>query len=616
MYKLSSQIKHQIKESGRSRYQICKDIGIRQSSLSRFMAGQHNLSLSTLDKIGALLGLRIEARQSKGGKAKDNALAGIDLYAGIGGWALGLKLAGIEIIRSYEWWSSAVETHQKNLSSQVISGDIRRLPLTEYPKGVDVVVGSPPCTQFSFANRGGKGNIEEGLKDIYRFLEVVEYLEPRFWIMENIPRVAQILNTLLQPGERLNKFAHLFGPEPNVQIVDMSEFGLPQRRKRMIAGNFPNSLLLDYRNYCQRKTLGAVVRELSNPQIKDPNYKLTVSSRELTEQGLEEPLNLEELRLNREAKQYHPVYNVMEFPDPLDREARTVTATCTRVSRESIVIESPRAKGRFRRLTIRERATLQGFPITYQFFGHSYSEKIKMIGNALPPVLAYYIGQAINGTCPEKLVVLEKLPFRIAKSSARPIDTEPHKAGRTYPANRSFRFAVPNLRFGSGVRFDLFNSFEHQKPRWRVEFYYGTSKSIGKVILNQSLLGKVEVEIATLRGLSDVRRHLGAIDSVISKNAIADLQLVWAQKRQGIHPFEILDAIGRAFLKIMEDIKGIDECRIERLVVEEMGKDRTMGWVDSPSGKKKIRKYAIDIFVGFLIGSYVNEQIGSAESSG
>ena len=57
--------------------------------------------------------------------------------------------------------------------------DIRKLELKQLPnpEEVDFVVGSPPCTQFSYSNRGGSGDISDGLVDIFKFLEVVEYLK-------------------------------------------------------------------------------------------------------------------------------------------------------------------------------------------------------------------------------------------------------------------------------------------------------------------------------------------------------------------------------------------------------------------------------------------------------
>ena len=83
----------------------------------------------------------------------------IDLYSGIGGWTLGFRTAGIDVIRSYEWWDRAADTEQQILGVPVTVCDIRSLQLSELPTDVDIVVGSPPCTQFSYSNRGGWGHI-------------------------------------------------------------------------------------------------------------------------------------------------------------------------------------------------------------------------------------------------------------------------------------------------------------------------------------------------------------------------------------------------------------------------------------------------------------------------
>jgi DNA (cytosine-5)-methyltransferase 1 len=155
----------------------------------------------------------------------------IDLYSGIGGWALGLSMAGIDTVESYEWWDQANETFALNFGRSPLQVDIRSLPLDAFPTDVDIVVGSPPCTQFSFANRGGNGDIADGLKDVHKFLEVVDRIKPQFWAMENVPRVAGILERELSFGGSLQRFSELVRV---ITIVDMSEYGLPQRRRRMI----------------------------------------------------------------------------------------------------------------------------------------------------------------------------------------------------------------------------------------------------------------------------------------------------------------------------------------------------------------------------------------------
>jgi DNA (cytosine-5)-methyltransferase 1 len=535
-------------------------------------------------------------------------LRGIDLYGGIGGWALGLELAGIDIIRSYEWWESANITVRQNLHSETVGGDIREMELSDFPKGVDVVVGSPPCTQFSFANRGGSGDIEQGLKDIYKFFEIIEYIKPSFWAMENVPRVAAILEKLMVPGESLYRFQHLFKPEKTIAVIDMSAFGLPQRRKRMIASNFPLNLLMAYTKRCRKKTLGDVLESLSEPKPSDPCFRLSISRNELTEIEPEEPLSQEELRLNREAKQYHPVYNIMQFPDPLNRPSRTVTATCTRVSRESIIIEDTEKKGVFRRLSVRERACLQGFPISFQFFGKTYTEKLKMIGNALPPVFAYYVGHAFRKTPPEKITPLDEQVIHLPKDMGTPPKTEPHTAGKTYPLKRSFRLAIPNLRFGSGVRFDFFSRFDGDKIRWEVSFFYGTSKSIARVFLNQGLREKTDLVLKKIKKYRSSYRIARMIDVILNQTSPESTQRAWIQQGDGIHPFQILDTLGNATERLLNVLDAKDNDLIKELVIKELKKENGRSWVASPSGKKKINNNLHAIFSGFFLGSYFNEK--------
>ena len=68
-------------------------------------------------------------------------LKAIDLYSGIGGWALGLKLNKIEVINSYEWWQQAVDTSNKNLGQAEKAINVREMDFSKLRnKGIDVVV--------------------------------------------------------------------------------------------------------------------------------------------------------------------------------------------------------------------------------------------------------------------------------------------------------------------------------------------------------------------------------------------------------------------------------------------------------------------------------------------
>ena len=185
----------------------------------------------------------------------------------------------------------------------------------------------------------------------------------------------------------------------------MREFGVPQKRKRCIASNINLKLLKSYRNLTEEVNLGDVLDCLSKEKIRDPNFKVTTSKNFLSEMEKEEPLNSEEQRMNRDMKRNHPIYNRMSFPEDLNQPARTITATCTRVSRESLIVEDNR---KLRRLSVRERASIQGFPINYEFHGSSHSNKLKMIGNAIPPKFTYFVAAAMKGIKPKDLICLRK----------------------------------------------------------------------------------------------------------------------------------------------------------------------------------------------------------------
>ncbi|MGY4476963.1 DNA cytosine methyltransferase [Bradyrhizobium sp. USDA 3364] len=524
---------------------------------------------------------------------RPKALRAIDLYSGVGGWSLGLKMSGIKVVASYERSALANLTNRKNNRHRTHTVNLREFDFASLPKDVDVVVGSPPCIEFSFANRGGNGDISDGLRDITLFFEVVSHLKPRFWAMENVPRVSQIIEQELRPRGKLRRFSKL---PMSIETFNMEEFGLPQRRKRCIVGNFDFELLRSYSTALASPTLGDVVAALGKQRVRDPLSGLAMPKNELTEHYTEEPLDEEEVRINRSSKLLHPVYNAMPFPDRLDRSARTITATCTRVGRESIVIRNE--AGEHRRLTLRERASLQGFPITFEFFGQRYSEKLRMIGNAMPPSFSFYIGAAIRG---------EENPPSIRKAfethkppQEKPPITLPDRPARRYRWNRTFRFSIPELRLKSGVRFELVNSVEEDAVVWAVSFYFGTSKSIHEVHLDDRLLKKLlrrlprKYSDAINSELSEVRSYLKQADPI-------QLQRVWTHTGpSSVRPFELLDRLNAtaATVKALLLPKAALAEEILSETIETAG--------TKVKGKDKLLKNAITILAGLIVGSSAN----------
>ncbi|OWX99357.1 DNA (cytosine-5-)-methyltransferase [Thioclava sp. IC9] len=529
----------------------------------------------------------------------------IDLYAGVGGWSVGLKLSGFTVLKSYEWWKPAATTHLANCGSNVEVIDIRTLDPSTLPKEVDLVVGSPPCTQFSYSNRGGSGDVADGLLDIAKFLSVVRACKPKAWAFENVPRVKSVLEKEILPGGALNRFADLF-EQADIEIFDLADFGLPQRRRRCIAGNFDFNLLKSYSQKTARPTLGDIISQLKIG--REPIFK-ECPSVAVTDNEPEERLNWEEQRFNKDMKVAHPVYNGMPFPDPLDRSSRTVTATCTRVSRESLIIEDEEAGG-YRRLSVRERASLQSFPISFQFLGSSHAQKFKMIGNAIPPLFTYLIGEAVKGTPKDELVAADKLDANSLIKHTESILTRPDNSGRTYPANRRFRFSIPHLRFKSGTRFELANIEEPMN--WSVCFYFGDSKRIQK---RKFTLSDVQ---GSARGCSSDFLELLTSTMIDLRKCgfwteIASLQATWSHRADGLHPFHLIDRLGEFVEKQAQSDAwtALDEGNLERYITSIVYSNDTVKGL----AIQKIKNHARMIAIGSLVAAQTNQAFSEVSQS-
>lgn len=416
--------------------------------------------------------------------------------------------------------------------------------------------------------------------------------------MENVPRTAEMIETGLRTkGHPLYRFRSL---KPEIKILDMADFGLPQSRSRCLIGVFPFETLESYKASIARRSLGQVIKALSkNAVVHDPVWGFKLDRQRVTEMEPEPPLNAEQLRMNREAKRYHPVYNDMAFPDRQDQPSRTVTATCTRVSRESIVVADS-ADGPIRRLTVRERASLQGFPITYQFYGKSHSQKVKMVGNAVPPLFSYLVGRAINRRKYDEKV-LAKDAMRLSMPTKLPAVTPPHAIGTSYPAKRRFRSALPTLRFKSGMRFQLVNTFTKAEVQWCIQFFFGPSKDIKSVQLNGQLLRRITRLPLLSKILDQKLSQLRAVQSFTSTCSPEELQKIWSQQVDGLGPYKLVDELGKAAVALTNEISRLPDELVEDKVLSCCGLSK-----GSTSSQAKLRRHAHAVLCGLLLGSWFN----------
>lgn len=115
-----------------------------------------------------------------------------DIFCGAGGFSEGFRQAGFKIKWALDNWPPAAETFEKNQGVKVIPDNIFETDFKALER-VDVLIGGPPCQNFSLAKNGGNGDAKEGMKLVLKFLEAVSELQPRYWIMENVPNLQKTL---------------------------------------------------------------------------------------------------------------------------------------------------------------------------------------------------------------------------------------------------------------------------------------------------------------------------------------------------------------------------------------------------------------------------------------
>lgn len=317
----------------------------------------------------------------------------IDLFSGCGGLTQGLKMAGFQVLGAVDVDPLSVETYKANHKEVIVwENDIHRISAGEMKKKIglhkgelDLLAGCPPCQGFSsIRTLNGARRIDDPRNElIFDFLRFVKELRPKAIMFENVPGLAI--------DERMNFFRDRLkelGYRGDSGVLDAADYGVPQRRRRMIilGGRF------EYIKFplasSSHKTVRDAIASLPPPgKSGDPLHDLAEkrSSRiiDLIKRipqngGSRTDLNHEDqLPCHKRCNGFKDVYGRMGWDDV----APTITGGCVNPS-----------KGRFlhpeqdRAITLREAALLQSFPPDYSFsLRRGKFPAAALIGNALPP---------------------------------------------------------------------------------------------------------------------------------------------------------------------------------------------------------------------------------------
>lgn len=369
-------------------------------------------------------------------KYKDNRDV-ISLFSGAMGLDIGLGKAGLNVVIGQDFEPSCVETMKAN-GHNVLGGDIREikpetlLELTGLHVGEPFMIcGGPPCQPFSTA--GKRLGINDPRGSLFMdFIRMIDYIRPRFFVMENVKGIVSSPLKHVSAKERvtddpeqklgtvldviLSEFNKL-GYKTVYGILDAVNYGVPQFRERfvLIGSRDNEDIFLPIPTHFQThqnpdyrwKTVGEAIIDLeSNPG----EYTSLSRDRKKYLHMVPEGGNWKDL-----PQEIIPVamggayesgggkvgfYRRLSYAQP----SPTIT---TSPAQKATMLCHPKQD---RPLSIKEYARIQQFPDDWKFTG-TMSAQYRQIGNAVPIGLAEAIGRAIISTA-DKTSTVETKRFR------------------------------------------------------------------------------------------------------------------------------------------------------------------------------------------------------------
>lgn len=296
----------------------------------------------------------------------------ISMFSGCGGLDLGFIHAGHNIVWANDFDKHAVNTYRKNIGEHIILGDISTISTEEIPEG-DIVIGGFPCQGFSIANT--KRNKEDERNNLYlEILRVIQDKKPKFFLMENVPGILSLEGGLI--FEMILNDMKNAGYEVKYSTLNSANYGVPQIRKRVIFIGVREDLDLEISFPEDLYSSDSSVDETRWRTVRDAIYDL--------------PLDYDNNIPNHVGTKHKVKINgyIGNRATEWDKPSPTILGRGGGTG-GPVIIPHPELH---RRMTVRETARIQTFPDDFTFEG-SVSAQYRQIGNAVPPLLAYHLGQ-------------------------------------------------------------------------------------------------------------------------------------------------------------------------------------------------------------------------------
>jgi DNA (cytosine-5)-methyltransferase 1 len=380
----------------------------------------------------------------------------VELFAGAGGLAMGVSLAGFESLAVIEWDRWACDTIRENQKRgypvvaywPLWEGDVREFDWSSIPEGIDLLAGGPPCQPFSM---GGKHKAYGDKRDMFpATVEVVRTLRPKSFIIENVKGLTRssfanyyqyILLQLEFPevtrrnceswldhlkrlqAEKTSGALHVSGLTYNVvpTLVNAADYGVPQKRERVFIVGFRSDLGVEWSfprpthgldallhsqwvtgEYWDRHGVPKRRRPAVPGRFEARVRKLASRSTRFDEKpwrtvrdalvDMPDPRRREARGLLNHVFQDGAKVYPGHTGSPLDLPAKTLKAGDHGVPGGENMMVLE--NGDVRYFTVRESARLQTFPDGYVFHG-SWTETMRQLGNAVPVALGRQVAASV-----------------------------------------------------------------------------------------------------------------------------------------------------------------------------------------------------------------------------
>lgn len=297
----------------------------------------------------------------------------VSLFSGAGGLDLGFIKAGHEIVWANDNFSDAVKTYRRNIGNHIVCEDISKISSDQIPDH-DILIGGFPCQGFSVAN-SKRGENDERNKLYLELLRVLVDKQPKFFLAENVKGILSLMKGAI--FEMIISDFENAGYRIKYKVLNAANYGVPQKRERVIILGVRNDIEFDLEHPEPTHSEGSSLFNDKQSWVSIGEALMNIPEPEEEHSLLNHTYSKFKLKFNG--------YLGNRAIDPT-KPAPTVTARGDEKG-GVVVLHHP---NNHRRMSVRELALTQSFPIDYLFEGNN-SSAYRQIGNAVPPLLAFAI---------------------------------------------------------------------------------------------------------------------------------------------------------------------------------------------------------------------------------